>query len=378
MLWKTYRVKRHEVGLVFRFGELTRVLEPGKHRLFALPRKGEIDVELVNTFNPRFNHAQLDALIGFAPLREKLHVLEVSSSQRALVWVEDRLLSVHGPGRYAFWRAPQRVNIELFDATEPRFTHPRLDQILGTGGTEGWLQVVEAPEQSQTFLLVGGVVREKLTPGRHAFWRFASPVKTVSVDTREKTLDVAGQEIMTADKVTLRLNLVVTLRVLDALKAVTLCADHDAAVYREAQLALRALVGSRTLDDLLSDKEAVGGGVKSALLKRADELGIAIVSVGLKDIILPGEMKTILNQVIEAEKRAQAELIKRREETAAARSQANTARLLAENPLLARLKELEALQQILAGTKATFVLGPGEIAQQIRSLVVTKPESTSG
>ncbi len=94
-----------------------------------------------------------------------------------------------------------------------------------------------------------------------------------------------------------------------------------------------------------------------------------IKSVGLKDIILPGEMKTILNQVIEAEKSAQANLIKRREETAAARSQANTAKLLAENPTLARMKELEQLTEILAGTRSTFVFGSGDMSEQVRGLV---------
>jgi regulator of protease activity HflC (stomatin/prohibitin superfamily) len=109
--------------------------------------------------------------------------------------------------------------------------------------------------------------------------------------------------------------------------------------------------------------------VREAITARASEFGIAVRSVGLKDIVLPGDMKAILNQVIEAEKRAQAESIKRREETASARSQANTAKLLAESPGLARLKELEALQEILKGTKATFVLGPGDLYQQVRSLV---------
>ena len=85
-------------------------------------------------------------------------------------------------------------------------------------------------------------------------------------------------------------------------------------------------------------------------------------------MILPGEMKTILNQVIEARKRAEANVIRRREETAAARSQANTAKLLQDNPALARMKELEALQEILAGSKVTFLLGSGDLATQVRAL----------
>src|SRR5262249_3124327 len=120
---------------------------------------------------------------------------------------------------------------------------------------------------------------------------------------------------------------------------------------------------------LLADKESIGGEVREVLAKRCAEFGVAVLSVGLRDIILPGDMKTILNQVIAAEKQAEANLIKRREETAAARSQANTARLLAENPVLARMKELELLQEILAGSKATFVFGAGDITEQFRGLI---------
>src|SRR5262249_1433394 len=114
------------------------------------------------------------------------------------------------------------------------------------------------------------------------------------------------------------------------------------------------------------------------LARRAAEFGVAIASIGVRDIVLPGDMKTILNQVIEAQKQAEANLIRRREETAAARSQANTARLLAENPVLLRMKELEALEAILKGSKATFVLGPGDLGNQVKALVAGKDDGGHG
>jgi regulator of protease activity HflC (stomatin/prohibitin superfamily) len=174
---------------------------------------------------------------------------------------------------------------------------------------------------------------------------------------------------MTQDKVTLRVNLVVTYRVTDPVAAVTVVSDPSQALYREAQLVLRAAVGGRAIDALLADKESVGAEVAKSLSARAAEFGVAVRAVGLRDIVLPGDMKEILNRVITAQKEAEANLVKRREETAAARSQANTARLLAQNPVLARIKELELLQEVLAGTKATFVLGRGELAGQIRGLL---------
>src|SRR5205823_12571304 len=134
------------------------------------------------------------------------------------------------------------------------------------------------------------------------------------------------------------------------------------ALYREAQLALRAAVGAKQLDALLADKESVGAEVRDALTKRAAELGISVKSVGLRDIILPGDMKTLLNQVIAATKEAEANLIRRREETAQVRSQANTAKLLADNPALLRLREMELLKDVLVSAKATFVFGSGDLA----------------
>ena len=180
------------------------------------------------------------------------------------------------------------------------------------------------------------------------------------MDLREQFPDVAGQEIITADKVTLRVNLLVSWQVADPVKAVSTVGDYAQALYREAQLALRAAVGTRPLDHLLADKESVGGEVKAALSARTAEFGVSVKGVGLRDIILPGDMKTLLNGVIAAQKEAEANLIRRREETASVRSQANTAKLLAESPHLARLKELELLKDVLAGTSATFVFGEGD------------------
>jgi regulator of protease activity HflC (stomatin/prohibitin superfamily) len=85
--------------------------------------------------------------------------------------------------------------------------------------------------------------------------------------------------------------------------------------------------------------------------------GIELGSIGVKDIILPGEMKTILNQVVEAEKAAQANLIRRREETAATRSLHNTAKMLEQSPVLLRLKELEALEKVTEKIDKLTVFG---------------------
>src|SRR5260370_36647746 len=97
----------------------------------------------------------------------------------------------------------------------------------------------------------------------------------------------------------------------------------------------------------------------------AATIGLEVVSVGIRDIILPGEMKDLLNKVTEAKKAAEANLIVRREETAAMRSQANTAKLLQDNPTLMRLRELEVLEKVAATAKLNVVLGDKGLTERI-------------
>src|SRR5204862_5561403 len=113
-----------------------------------------------------------------------------------------------------------------------------------------------------------GELVETLPPGRYAFWKNIAEVRVVPVDTRELILDVAGQEIMTADKVTLRLNALVTYRVVDARLSLGVADDARQALYRETQLVLRALVGARELDAFLADKDGVAAELEQGLRRR--------------------------------------------------------------------------------------------------------------
>lgn len=367
-------IQKYQRGLLFYRGDFRRLLEPGVHYIWErLWRPAATRLELHRIFESRFDHKLLDLLSKEPVLAEALRFVELSDTQRALVWKNDRLACILGAGLYAFWRQPYDLKVEKFDIEKFRLEHERLDVILRHPEASKWLDASVVQPYEEALLFRDGVLVDRFREGRYAFWKGAGSLVFNPVDRREATLDVGGQDIMTGDKVSLRVNLVVTYQVNDALKAVSVVADFAQSLYREAQLVLRSAVGARSLDALLEDKEAIGDEVRRALSRRAEDFGVSVQSVGLRDIILPGDMKAILNQVIAAEKQAQANVIKRREETAAARSQANTARLLAENPILARLKELEVLQEVLAGAKATFVFGEGDIAQRLRGLVAARP-----
>lgn len=367
------RVKRHERGLWFRHGDFRQLLRPGAHRFWSrLWSPAKDRVEVADTMKTKFEHPMLDVLLQHAHVLDALHVVDLTDVERALVWRDDRLAYVLGPGRHAFWKQPYRLFVETFNVATFRFEHPRLATVLAHPDATRWLDGVQVEAGAEVLLYRDGVLAQRLGEGLHVFWKGTGKVRWASVDRREQVADVAGQEIITSDKVTLRVNLLVNWQVVDPVLAATTVADAAQALYREAQMALRAAVGTRTLDALLADKESVGGEVRGALSSRTGVFGVAVRGVGLRDIVLPGDMKQLLNQVIAAQKEAEANLIRRREETAAARSQANTAKLLAENPQLARLKELEMLKDVLAGTSATFVFGEGDLSTQVRSLVAQK------
>jgi len=229
------------------------------------------------------------------------------------------------------------------DARALLVEHELLAAVLALPGTAALLEPISVETGHVGLLFRDGRHEATLAPGGYALWKGVARAAVVPVDQRELMVDVPGQEIMTADKVTLRLNAVVIYKVVDALRAVTTVEDHRVALYREAQLALRTVVGARTLEALLGEKEAVGRELDAALRERLSAIGLEVVSLGIRDVILPGEMKELMNKVIEAQKAAEAALITRREATAAMRSQANTARILEQNPTLMRLREIEAL-----------------------------------
>lgn len=170
-------------------------------------------------------------------------------------------------------------------------------------------------------------------------------------------MDVSGQEILTKDRVSLRINLSATYRITDVKTVALKLKDYANFAYLELQFKLREAVGTKSLDELLADKDSLNVVIAQAVKTRFAEYGISLQSVGVKDIILPGDMKVILNKVVEAQKEAEANLIKRREETQAMRSLHNTAKLMENNPVLLRLRELESLEKITDRIGSLTVFG---------------------
>jgi regulator of protease activity HflC (stomatin/prohibitin superfamily) len=191
-----------------------------------------------------------------------------------------------------------------------------------------------------------GRVDGLIEPGEHLFWNLEKNVSVQVVDLRPQSLQVSSQEMLTKDKVSLRLNLAVVWKIAEPLVVVERMQSPADLLYLKLQLGTRRFVSSRNLDELLEGRDELERALKSSLSEQVAGTGVVIEEVGLKDLILPGSMRSILNRVVEAQRQAEANNILRREETAATRSLANTARVLANNPVLLRLKELEHVKEI--------------------------------
>jgi regulator of protease activity HflC (stomatin/prohibitin superfamily) len=366
-IFKRYKIRSFEMGLYFRDGEFRGLIDAGTHWFFDPFNR--VAVEVVSRRAPFLAHEKLDLIVKSGVLKGHAQVIDLQDNQRAMVWIDGRFARILPPGLYAYWLQPRDVRVEITDARRLRFEHEDMKHIIRNPFGREHLETGAVGRGAVGVLFLDGRYADTLEPGPWAFWKGSADVRVVDIDLRDTTLDIPGQEIMSADKVTLRLNAVATYRVNDPRRAVCSVDDYKQALYREAQLALRAVINARELDALLADKDAVAKQAVDLLVPRAQTLGLEVVSLGIRDLILPGDMKDLMNKVTEAKKAAEANLITRREETAALRSQANTAKLLADNPTLMRLRELEVLEKVAANGNLNVVLGENSLADRLVKMI---------
>ncbi len=357
-------IAQNERGLHLYDRRLAAILEPGVYRWFDPLRRHE--VQRYDLSVAEFDHPWLDVLLRTEPALVARHfqVVETGEHQVGLIYKNSRLAGVLPPAtRQAYWRGPVEVKVELLDiGSDYALSRAHAALLARPSATlaktlNGFTLAAEVEDQHIGLLLVDGELVRTLPPGLHAFWRFNRSVKVETVDLRLQTVEVSGQEILTKDKVSLRVNLSAVYRIADPVKARGDLGNIAEYLYRTLQFGLRQAIGTQPLDGLLGDKDQLDRVVRNYVAERVEPHGLALETVGIKDVILPGEMKEILNQVVTAEKAAQANVIRRREEVAATRSLLNTAKLMEENPILLRLKELEALEKVVDKVERLTVFG---------------------
>jgi regulator of protease activity HflC (stomatin/prohibitin superfamily) len=333
------------VVIVSRAGRVTDLVTPGERVLYWL------DAEAISVVNQSVaaslpKHIQDAILAANVPWVDRFERIELNEFELGLVRRNKAITDLISPTASAMYFRDGVTRLETVDIQTDFRVRDDVAQAVQDTGISVFVQFVEIPEYHTGALFVNGKLTETLVVGTHAFWKVGRNLRVSVVDTRLQTLEVSGQEILSKDKVSLRLNLMAAYRVSDAQLAASKLSDIEGFLYKELQFGLRAAVGTRTLDELLEDKGVIDAVVGAYIREKTANLGLEVESVGVKDIILPGEMKLILSKVVEAEKLAQANVIRRREETAATRSLLNTAKVMEDNPVALRLKELETLEKL--------------------------------
>jgi regulator of protease activity HflC (stomatin/prohibitin superfamily) len=338
-MFRVVRVKLSERVVLFKDSLPLRALGPGRHPIWGrhITEQRFNVTELVFKALP-----EVRALMPADWYREVM----VGPLERAVLFRDGTPVAFLRPGVHRYWTVDASVTLKKLDVTQslPPLTQ-ELEQLIPR--SEYIDVTVQAHETGLRY--EQGRLTGVLEPGRYKLWTHPeAQARIATADMRRTEVAITGQELMTRDKVSLRLSLTIAYAIEDAVLATHKVENAQTAVYTAVQLAARGYVAGVTLDELLEGREAFTRYLAQEVVPKAKAFGVRVDDLGVKDVVLPGEMKTLLNRVIEAEKAAAANVISRREETAATRSLVNTARLMADQPILLRLKELEAMKDIAA------------------------------
>ncbi len=361
---RTIVINENQRGFLFKNGRFMRMLTAGKYRML-----GGREIEVVSLAQPiESGRCALDTLLANGEVAASASVAEIADRQLALHFVNGRFAEALTSGRYAFWTIHDRHEYQLVDISSPEVDGSVPEYVFDSMPCELYTRV-EVAEYQKARVFFNGKLARVLDAGTYYFWRGGVSVDADYVDTRLTKLDVSGQEIMTQDKVTVRVSFVCNYRVTDCVRILTEIDDYAEQLHVAVQLALRDYIGRCKLDDILANKDGLSKYVAERLHEKEKELFVEIKDAGVKDIILPGEVRDIMNTVLLAEKQAQANVVTRREEVASTRSLLNTAKLMEENQTLYRLKELEYIERICERVGNINLNGGGDILTQLTGII---------
>jgi len=298
LFFKTIDIADNERALLFDRDRLQKVLGPGRHRLATLGRR--LTIETFDITSVLFEHPKLKFLVRQYRelLKGFIDVFELNDKQVGVIYCDLKISDVLPPGSLMVtWKGAEDVRVDVVDITQDYEIKGELVGLLGRGVKIGSsrqavsaINYVEVPDEHVGLLQVNGRLEGVLHTGAHAFWKYNRSIAVKLLDLRVQTMDVSGQEILTKDRVSLRINLSASYNIVDPEAAAMKLKDYANFLYLELQLRLREAVGTKILDELLEDKDALNLVIGNGVSEKAAEFGIKLRSVGVKDIILPGDM----------------------------------------------------------------------------------------
>lgn len=364
---KRVLINTGKIGLVFKKGNYRKVLTEGSYWLFP----GE-KVTVYDMNKPFFAPVDLNILIRDKNLSDLLIIVEVADNEIVLQYENKNFKSVLAPGKYAFWKDLVQYDFIRADTGKIEITEGIDKNILQRGEMTPYVRVITVDPNQKAVLFIDGKFERILESGEYYFWKNVIKIHVAKADMRLQQMEISGQELLTGDKAALRINFFAQYKVVDIMKALNENKDYEKQLYILMQLALREYIGTLALDEILEKKESISKYVMDVLREKVSVLGVEIKDSGVRDIILPGDVKEIMNQVLIAQKKAQANIITRREETASVRSLLNTAKLLEENDMLFKLKEMEYVEKIADKINSISLSGGNQLVDQLKDIFVPK------
>lgn len=362
---KRITINTNSVGLVYKKGNFKKVLTAGDYWLGF----GET-AEVYDQSKTFIASTELDVLLQHKDFENLVHVLEVKDNEIVLVYQNENFKQVLAAGRYAFWVGLNKYSFQTADLNKYEITEEINKNIFEKSIMHPYIKAFKVESYETGLMLIDGKFDRMLNPGNYIFWKNSTNIQVLKTDMRQLNLEIIGQEILTKDKAQLRINFSIQYKVKDVLKALLENKEFEKQLYVLIQLALRTFIGKMTFDELMESKEKISESVLMISADQAEKLGVELLACGVKDIILPGDIKEIMNQVLIAEKKAQANLITRREETASTRSLLNTAKLMEDNTMLYKLKEMEYVEKIAEKINTISLSGSGQMIDQLKQIFV--------
>lgn len=357
-------IMQNERGFLFKNGTYRKMLQPGKNKINTFLGESYVRTPI----NKAINLANVDTevLMQDSEFAKSVIKIDVPDGFIAVRFEDGRITDALTSGKYFYFNTFGNITYQLFDVSKIEIDGLTSEQISRLPASLYQKIIVEQGETGLLFF--DGKYSRALTAGAYYFWNTKTAVTCEKIDLRSQELEINGQEILTSDKVSLRINFIASYRIIDAVKIFSEVKNYKERIYTVTQLALREYVGKFRFDELLEQKDNIASTILSQLKTIGAELCVEFTGAGLKDIILPGEIRDIMNTVLVAEKTAQANVIARREEVASTRSLLNTAKLLDENATLYKLKELEYLEKI-CDKVGTISVGGGNLLGELHKII---------
>ena len=365
---KQIKINAYQIALVFKNGEYKKVLQEGKYWLWY-----NETIMVYDVTKPFTAPVELNILLQDTALANALQVIEAGDNEIVLQYQDGLLKQVLTAGRYAFWKnAVNNYEFVKADISKIDITENISRAVLQNKLVAPYVRSYTVENYEQGILFIDGKYAQTLPAGIYYWWRNNTTVVIGKTDIRMQQIEINGQEILTKDKAALRINGYAQYKVADIEKALLQNKDYERQLYVAFQLALREYIGALGFDELLEKKDTIVPFILDAVKNTAEELGVAVNGFGIRDIILPGDVKDIMNKVLVAEKNAQANSIMRREETASTRSLLNTAKLMEDNTMLWKLKEMEYVEKIADKISNINVSGNGALIEQLKQIFVAQ------